>query len=61
MHNPPHPGKVLREYLGKMEIAEAAKRLGVGPATIRRMRAAERAERGRDENGVPTDAPEAVS
>ena len=46
---------------GTLSVRGAAKRLGVGPATIRRMRAAERAERGRDENGVPTDAPEAVS
>lgn len=24
MHNPPHPGKVLREYLGAMEVSQAA-------------------------------------
>ena len=29
MHNPPHPGKVLRDYLGDMDIADAAKRLRV--------------------------------
>ena len=37
MHNPPHPGKVLREYLGKMEIAEAAKRLQVTRTTLSRI------------------------
>lgn len=30
MHNPPHPGEVLREYLPEgMSVTEAAKRLGV--------------------------------
>lgn len=37
MHNPPHPGKVLREFLGAMEIAEAAKRLGVTRTTLSRI------------------------
>jgi addiction module HigA family antidote len=37
MHNPPHPGEVLREYLGEMEIAEAAKRLGVTRTTLSRI------------------------
>ncbi|MGA3032418.1 MAG: HigA family addiction module antitoxin [Terracidiphilus sp.] len=37
MHNPPHPGKVLREYLGEMEIADAAKRLGVTRTTLSRI------------------------
>jgi addiction module HigA family antidote len=37
MHNPPHPGTVLREYLGSMEIAEAAKRLGVTRTTLSRI------------------------
>jgi antitoxin HigA-1 len=27
--NPAHPGEVLRDYLGDMTVAEAAKRLGV--------------------------------
>jgi addiction module HigA family antidote len=36
MHNPPHPGKVLREYLGKMEIVDAARRLGVTRTTLSR-------------------------
>ena len=30
MHNPPHPGKVLREYLpGTMTLVDVATRLGV--------------------------------
>jgi addiction module HigA family antidote len=37
MHNLPHPGKVLREYLGDIEIAEAAKRLGVTRTTLSRI------------------------
>ena len=37
MYNPPHPGKVLREYLGKMEIGEAARRLGVARTTLSRI------------------------
>jgi plasmid maintenance system antidote protein VapI len=28
---PAHPGEVLRDYLGEMTVAEAAKRLGVTP------------------------------
>jgi len=37
MHNPPHPGKVLREYLGDMGIADAAKRLRVTRTTLSRI------------------------
>ena len=37
MHNPPHPGRVLREYLGKIEIAEAAKHLDVTRTTLSRI------------------------
>jgi len=37
MHNPPHPGKVLREYLGQMEVAEAARRLCVTRTTLSRI------------------------
>ena len=37
MHNPPHPGRVLREYLGEMGIAEAAKRLKVTRTTLSRI------------------------
>ena len=31
MHNPPHPGELLREYLGSMPVGEAAKRLPTPP------------------------------
>jgi len=37
MHNPPHPGEVLREYLGTMTITEAAARLGVSRVTLQRV------------------------
>jgi addiction module HigA family antidote len=37
MYNPPHPGKVLREYLGDIVIAEAAKRLHVTRTTLSRI------------------------
>jgi antitoxin HigA-1 len=35
--NPAHPGEVLRDYLGDMSIAEAAKRLGVTRAHLSRI------------------------
>jgi addiction module HigA family antidote len=37
MHNPPHPGRVLREYLGEMEVADAAMRLNVSRTTLSRV------------------------
>ena len=37
MHNPPHPGEVVREYLGEMSVSAAAKHLGVGRATLSRV------------------------
>ncbi|MGH9617093.1 MAG: HigA family addiction module antitoxin [Acidobacteriaceae bacterium] len=37
MHNPPHPGKVLRAYLGGMEVSEAAARLRVSRTTLSRV------------------------
>jgi len=37
MHNPPHPGRVLREYLGEMGIAETAKHLHVIRTTLSRV------------------------
>ncbi len=37
MHNPPHPGEVLREYLGDMTVTNAAKQLGVGRVTLQRV------------------------
>ena len=38
MHNPPHPGEVLREYLGDITITEAAVKLGVTSSSLRRSR-----------------------
>jgi addiction module HigA family antidote len=35
--NPAHPGEVLRDYLGKMSVAEAATRLGVTRAHLSRI------------------------
>lgn len=37
MHKPPHPGEVLREYLGDVPITAAAKTLGVGRVTLSRV------------------------
>lgn len=37
MHNPPHPGEVLREYLGDVTVTEAAAKLGVGRVTLQRV------------------------
>ena len=37
MHNPPHPGAVLREYLGAMPVVAAAEHLGVSRVTLSRV------------------------
>ena len=37
MHNPPHPGEVIREYLGEIGVAAAATHLGVGRVTLSRV------------------------
>lgn len=37
MHNPPHPGQVLREYLGNMSLIEAALKLGLEQKTLQRL------------------------
>jgi len=37
MHNPPHPGEVLREWLSEISITEAAKRLNVTRAALSRV------------------------
>jgi len=37
MHNPPHPGKVLREYLREINVTAAAKHLGVSRVTLSRI------------------------
>ena len=37
MHNPAHPGELLREYLGAMKVGEAARRLRVARSTLSRL------------------------
>jgi len=37
MHNQPHPGEILREWLGDMSVTDAAQRLGVARATLSRV------------------------
>ena len=37
MHNPPHPGQVVREYLGEMSVSAAANHLDVGRVTLSRV------------------------
>ncbi len=37
MHNPPHPGKVLREFLGDIGVTTATKHLKVSRATLSRI------------------------
>lgn len=37
MHNPPHPGEVIREFLGNMSVSAAAEHLGVGRVTLSRV------------------------
>jgi addiction module HigA family antidote len=37
MHNPPHPGEILREYLGDITVTQAAVQLGVNRVTLSRL------------------------
>jgi antitoxin HigA-1 len=37
MYNPPHPGELMREYLGVMSVGEAAKRLKIARSTLSRL------------------------
>jgi addiction module HigA family antidote len=37
MHNPPHPGQVLREYLGDLAVSRAAAHLRVTRVTLSRL------------------------
>ena len=37
MHNPPHPGEVLREWLTGISVTEAARRLGVTRVALSRV------------------------
>jgi antitoxin HigA-1 len=37
MHNPPHPGSVLREYLGRLSVTDAARHLRVTRVALSRV------------------------
>ena len=37
MHNPPHPGLVLRDYLGRVSVTDAAEHLGVTRPALSRI------------------------
>jgi antitoxin HigA-1 len=37
MHNPPHPGRILRDALGDMDVTGAAKKLHVSRTTLSRI------------------------
>lgn len=37
MHNPSHPGAVLRNYLGDLSVTEAAARLGITRTALSRI------------------------
>ena len=37
MHNPPHPGELLCEWIGEMPVGEAAARLKVARSTLSRI------------------------
>ncbi len=37
MYNPAHPGEILHEYLGNVQVGEAAKRLRVARSTLSRL------------------------
>lgn len=37
MHNPPHPGLVLKDGLGEINITEFAKNLGISRVTLSRI------------------------
>jgi addiction module HigA family antidote len=37
MYNPPHPGEVLKEYLGDVSVTQAASNMGVNRVTLSRI------------------------
>lgn len=37
MHNPPHPGEVLREFMGASSVTELAEHMGVSRVTLSRL------------------------
>lgn len=37
MHNPPHPGEVLREYFGSLTVSDVAVHIGVNRGALQRI------------------------
>jgi addiction module HigA family antidote len=37
MHNPPHPGRILRDYLGDMSVSSAADHMRIKRVTLSRV------------------------
>jgi antitoxin HigA-1 len=37
MHNPPHPGEILRDWLAGITIVDCARALGIGRVTLSRI------------------------
>ena len=37
MYNPAHPGEILRDYIGTVQVGEAARRLRVARSTLSRL------------------------
>ncbi|EGY34504.1 plasmid maintenance system antidote protein, XRE family [Aggregatibacter actinomycetemcomitans serotype e str. SC1083] len=37
MHNPPHPGELLKEYIDGVSVTEVAQKLGVSRVTLSRI------------------------
>ena len=37
MHNPPHPGEILQEWLTEISVTEAASRLGIARVSLSRL------------------------
>jgi addiction module HigA family antidote len=37
MHNPPHPGRILKEWLGGRSVTEIAKHIGVSRVALSRV------------------------
>ncbi len=37
MHNPAHPGEILREHMGSMPVSKLARHLGVSRVTLSRL------------------------
>jgi addiction module HigA family antidote len=37
MFNPPHPGEVLRDYMGDVEVTDLSERMGIARTTLSRL------------------------